>query len=210
MLVVKKNVFFIGATNRPELLDEALLRPGRLDQLIYIPMPDYESRLSILRATLRKAREQTKHAVLQQQRTHALLEDDPALGWWDHEAAVVDNDYAGEIPVLVAEAIGRNGRALAASLAGVDRDDFERIVKDYPSQGLAIAAWAYASSGTEAPQLYAALTEKEVQPQLYLLRWLRLLFGREFHLSDSMLVWDALFAYGQAASCPHWVASSFI
>ena len=36
-----------------------------------------------------------------------------------------------------------------------------------------------------------------MQPQLYLLRWLRLLFGREFHLSDSMLVWDALFAHGQ-------------
>jgi len=31
------------------------MRPGRLDQLIYIPMPDYESRLSILRATLRKS-----------------------------------------------------------------------------------------------------------------------------------------------------------
>jgi len=41
-----------------------------------------------------------------------------------------------------------------------------------------------------------------VQPQLYLLRWLRLLFGREFHLSDSMLVWDALFAYGQARAHP--------
>merc|ERR1711865_524540 len=31
------------------------MRPGRLDQLIYIPMPDFESRLSILRATLRKS-----------------------------------------------------------------------------------------------------------------------------------------------------------
>merc|ERR1712012_398966 len=51
----KKNLFFIGATNRPDILDEALIRPGRLDQLIYIPMPDYESRLGILRATLRKS-----------------------------------------------------------------------------------------------------------------------------------------------------------
>eukprot|EP00919_Chromeraceae_sp_WS-2016_P080604 GHVR01190561.1.p1 GENE.GHVR01190561.1~~GHVR01190561.1.p1 ORF type:complete len:798 (+),score=224.09 GHVR01190561.1:94-2487(+) len=52
---VKKNLFFVGATNRPELLDEALLRPGRLDQLIYIPLPDMPSRSSILEATLRKS-----------------------------------------------------------------------------------------------------------------------------------------------------------
>jgi len=50
----KKNVFIIGATNRPDIIDAALMRPGRLDQLIYIPMPDYESRLSILNAVLRK------------------------------------------------------------------------------------------------------------------------------------------------------------
>ena len=50
----KKNIFFIGATNRPEILDEALLRPGRLDQLIYIPLPDLPSRIGILKANLRK------------------------------------------------------------------------------------------------------------------------------------------------------------
>merc|ERR1712167_313232 len=50
----KKNVFIIGATNRPDIIDPALMRPGRLDQLIYIPMPDYESRLSVLKAVLRK------------------------------------------------------------------------------------------------------------------------------------------------------------
>jgi len=50
----KKSLFFIGATNRPEILDEALLRPGRLDQLIYIPLPDKPSRSGILKANLRK------------------------------------------------------------------------------------------------------------------------------------------------------------
>merc|ERR1711881_40081 len=50
----KKNVFIIGATNRPDILDGAIMRPGRLDQLIYIPMPDEESRMSILKANLRK------------------------------------------------------------------------------------------------------------------------------------------------------------
>jgi transitional endoplasmic reticulum ATPase len=51
----KKNVFIIGATNRPDQIDPALLRPGRLDQLIYIPLPDEHSRLSILKATLRNS-----------------------------------------------------------------------------------------------------------------------------------------------------------
>ncbi|KAI9316213.1 transitional endoplasmic reticulum ATPase [Dichotomocladium elegans] len=51
----KKNVFVIGATNRPDQIDPALLRPGRLDQLIYIPLPDENSRLNILQAQLRKS-----------------------------------------------------------------------------------------------------------------------------------------------------------
>merc|ERR1712124_134793 len=50
----KKNVFIIGATNRPDIIDTALMRPGRLDQLIYIPLPNEASRKSILKSNLRK------------------------------------------------------------------------------------------------------------------------------------------------------------
>jgi len=51
----RKSVFVIGATNRPDILDPAIMRPGRLDQLIYIPLPDYDSRHSIFKANLRKS-----------------------------------------------------------------------------------------------------------------------------------------------------------
>ena len=51
----RKNIFVIGATNRPDVLDPAVIRPGRLDQLIYIPLPDVESREAIFKANLRKA-----------------------------------------------------------------------------------------------------------------------------------------------------------
>jgi len=51
----KKSVFIIGATNRPDIIDPALMRPGRLDQLIYIPLPDLKSRIEVFIAVLRKS-----------------------------------------------------------------------------------------------------------------------------------------------------------
>ncbi|XBJ11665.1 hypothetical protein VPH35_016328 [Triticum aestivum] len=51
----KKTVFIIGATNRPDIIDSALLRPGRLDHLIYIPLPDEASQQQIFKACLRKS-----------------------------------------------------------------------------------------------------------------------------------------------------------
>lgn len=46
----RKSVFVIAATNRPELIDPAMLRPGRLDKLLYVPLPTPEDRVAILRA----------------------------------------------------------------------------------------------------------------------------------------------------------------
>ena len=44
-----EDVKIIAATNRPELLDSALLRPGRFDRIVEIPLPDEDGRLSILK-----------------------------------------------------------------------------------------------------------------------------------------------------------------
>jgi transitional endoplasmic reticulum ATPase len=44
-----QNVMVIAATNRPDILDPAMLRPGRFDRLIYVPAPDEDSRLEIFK-----------------------------------------------------------------------------------------------------------------------------------------------------------------
>ncbi|HSL08052.1 MAG TPA: AAA family ATPase [Pseudonocardiaceae bacterium] len=48
-----RDVVVLGATNRPELIDPALLRPGRLERLVYVPPPDAPARAAILRSTAR-------------------------------------------------------------------------------------------------------------------------------------------------------------
>lgn len=48
-----RDVVVLGATNRPDLIDPALLRPGRLERLVYVPPPDAPARAAILRSTAR-------------------------------------------------------------------------------------------------------------------------------------------------------------
>ncbi|TXT67249.1 MAG: Cell division cycle protein [Promethearchaeota archaeon] len=48
-LEVTKDIIVIAATNRPDILDPALIRPGRIDRILYIPPPDANERLAILK-----------------------------------------------------------------------------------------------------------------------------------------------------------------
>ena len=49
-----RGVIIIGATNRPDIIDEALLRPGRFDRLLEVPLPDNDSIREILRIHMAK------------------------------------------------------------------------------------------------------------------------------------------------------------
>jgi transitional endoplasmic reticulum ATPase len=53
-LEILTNVVVIGATNRPDIIDAALLRPGRLDRLLYVPPPDRDSRIQIIKIHIKK------------------------------------------------------------------------------------------------------------------------------------------------------------
>ena len=53
-LVELRNVVIIAATNRPDIVDPALLRPGRFDRLLYVPPPGLEARKQIFKIHTRK------------------------------------------------------------------------------------------------------------------------------------------------------------
>jgi len=50
---IQTRVVVVGATNRPDLLDSALIRPGRIDRMIYVGLPDEISRADIFRIALK-------------------------------------------------------------------------------------------------------------------------------------------------------------
>lgn len=53
-LDTRKAVYVIAATNRPDMIDPAMVRPGRLDKLLYVDLPQPEERSEILRTMTRK------------------------------------------------------------------------------------------------------------------------------------------------------------
>lgn len=50
----RKSVYVIAATNRPDIIDPAMVRPGRLDKLLYVDLPSSDERAEIIRTVTRK------------------------------------------------------------------------------------------------------------------------------------------------------------
>lgn len=58
------NVIVVGATNRPDILDSALLRPGRFDRIVYVPVPEAEGRKQILEIHTKNMPVKNKKALI--------------------------------------------------------------------------------------------------------------------------------------------------
>ncbi|CUF10402.1 peroxisome biosynthesis-associated ATPase, putative [Bodo saltans] len=79
---VRKDVYVVAASSRPDLIDAALLRPGRLDKAVYCPMPNAEDRAAILMAHLRKV----AHNISAEE---VIALTSPLQGWSSADLAAV-------------------------------------------------------------------------------------------------------------------------
>jgi transitional endoplasmic reticulum ATPase len=121
-LVSLEDVVIIAATNRPDMVDPAILRPGRFDRLIYVPEPDKDSRLEIFKIY-------TKNMPLEKNVDLSVL-------------VTMSNKYSGaDIEALCREA-GLNAMRRDMNAKEVTADDFKKAIdKIGPSISPNMEAW---------------------------------------------------------------------
>ena len=106
-----KDVTVIGATNRPDMLDAALMRPGRMERHIYVPPPDAGSRKKIFEVYLRNA--------------DAILTDDVKI---DDLVAATEGYVGADIEALVREAKLSAMRQFITVMGGKSEQEMEEAV----------------------------------------------------------------------------------
>ncbi|AEM37983.1 AAA family ATPase, CDC48 subfamily [Pyrolobus fumarii 1A] len=147
-IVPLQNVVVIAATNRPDILDPALLRPGRFDKIIYVPPPDKKARLEILRIHTR----------------HTPLADDVDL---EYIASVTEGYSGADLEALVREA------ALAAlrediNATKVHMRHFEEALKRVKPSITPEMVRFYEEWYEKARQQLPGVTVKKMKPNIYM------------------------------------------
>ncbi|WP_421907986.1 CDC48 family AAA ATPase [Methanolacinia petrolearia] len=108
-----KNVIVLGATNRPDLLDDALMRPGRLDRAIYVPPPDAEARKKIFEVYLKDS--------------ESVISKNIDL---DELAKKTEGYVGADIEMLVREAKLASMRDFILKTAGMSDEERERALSN--------------------------------------------------------------------------------
>lgn len=106
-----KNVIVIGATNRPDMIDPALMRPGRLEQHIFVPPPDEEGRKQIFEVYLREV--------------SSLLAEDVKI---ESLVEATDGFVGADVEALVREAKMTAIREFVKAMAGRDAAEISLAV----------------------------------------------------------------------------------
>jgi ribosome biogenesis ATPase len=110
-LDARRGVFVLAATNRPDMLDPAMCRPGRLDKLLYVDLPAPDERAEIVRTLLARRRVPLAPAVTAVDRVAEMV------------AGAQGDGYSGaDLAALVREAGVRALRRALGTLEEMDDD----------------------------------------------------------------------------------------
>ncbi|OAF68457.1 Nuclear valosin-containing protein-like protein [Intoshia linei] len=74
----RKSVFILAATNRPDIIDPAVIRPGRIDKILYVNLPSYHDKISILNAI---SHNKTKPKIDENVNFNEICEDERSEGF---------------------------------------------------------------------------------------------------------------------------------
>jgi len=121
--------------------------------------------------------------------------DDVDAGAGACDARYLEHDAAALFAAVMAGAdadLEAPGLGLSLYYEDAPLADAGGVQRQAPVHASLARIWA--SLAAVDAQLHGHLSSLGVEPQLFLLKWLRLLFGREFHFDDVIVVWDALIA----------------
>lgn len=135
------NIMVIGATNRIDTLDSALLRPGRFDRIVYVPLPDINGRKKILQIYVKKIK-----SALKEEDILRIARLTPGFSGADlenivNEATILATRNGKELVTLAEMNEARDKVSMGPERKSLRQSEFQRRMTAYHEAGHAIVAY---------------------------------------------------------------------
>lgn len=135
------NIMVIGATNRIDTLDSALLRPGRFDRIVYVPLPDINGRKKILQIYVKKIKSSLKEEDILR-----IARLTPGFSGADlenivNEATILATRNGKEFVTFAEMAEARDKVSMGPERKSLRQSEFQRRMTAYHEAGHAIVAY---------------------------------------------------------------------